>query len=263
MADFTDQDLDGARLERVTLRGATFEQVDLEGSFLRNVYLTGVRMRGAWLEDVDIDGEIKGLRVNGVDVGPLVEAELDRRHPERRLLGLRDAQEVRDAWAAVTSAWEPLVARARALPPALLDEQVDTEWSFLQTLRHLVFCVDAWVLRAVLGDPAPYSPLGLAHDEMGEDTPVPLDPDAHPSLDEVLAVRAGRVAAVTRLLEDLTDDALDGTTEPVTAPGYPESVAYPVRRCLRAVVWEDYLHRQYAERDLAVLEARVAGVPEP
>jgi len=256
MTDFTGEDLDGSRFERVTLRRATFEQVDLSGAFLRNVYLTGARLRGAWLEDVDIDGEVRGLRVNGVDVGQLVEAELERRHPERRLLGLRDAQEVRDAWAAVTAAWEPVVARARALPPALLDEQVDTEWSFLQTLRHLVFCTDAWVLRAVLGDPSPFSPLGLAHDEMTDETPVPLDPDAHPSLDEVLAVRAERVGAVTRFLADLTDEGLADATEPVTEPGYPESVAYPVRRCVGAVVWEEYLHRQYAERDLAVLEAR-------
>lgn len=168
---------------------------------------------------------------------------------------------MRDAWAAVTAAWEPLIARARALPPALLDDQVDTEWSFLQTLRHLVFCVDAWLLRAVVLDPSPYSPLGITHDEMGDETPVPLDHDAHPSLDEVLAVRAERVAAMTAYVAALTDERLQETTEPVPEPGYPASEAYPVRRCLRAVIHEDHLHRLFAERDLAVLEARAAPAP--
>lgn len=47
----------------------------------------------------------------------------------------------------------------------------------------------------------------------------------------------------------------------MTEPGYPESVAHPVRRCLRAVVWKGYLHRPFAERDLAVLEARSRDLP--
>jgi hypothetical protein len=34
--------------------------------------------------DVDISGEIENLRVNGVDVVPLVEAELSRRYPGSR-----------------------------------------------------------------------------------------------------------------------------------------------------------------------------------
>jgi hypothetical protein len=41
-----------------------------------------------------------------------------------------------------------------ALDPALLHESVAGEWSFTETLRHLVFATDAWVRRAVLGDPA-------------------------------------------------------------------------------------------------------------
>ena len=31
------------------------------------------------------------------------------------------------------------------LPPDLLHERVDDEWSFIETLRHLVFATDAWV----------------------------------------------------------------------------------------------------------------------
>jgi hypothetical protein len=60
---------------------------------------------------------------------------------------------------------------------------------------------------------------------------------------------------VARVLAELTDERLDELTEPVLEPGYPEPVAFPVRRCLNTVVDEEWLHREYAERDLAVLEA--------
>jgi hypothetical protein len=36
-------------------------------------------MRGVEIVDTTIDGEIQNLVINGVDVAPLVEAELDKR----------------------------------------------------------------------------------------------------------------------------------------------------------------------------------------
>jgi hypothetical protein len=57
-------------------------------------------------------------------------------------------------------------------------------------------------------------------------------------------------------MADLTDEALAGNTDPIPPPGYPPAGTYPVRRCLQAVVIEEWEHRLYAERDLAVLEAR-------
>ncbi len=115
------------------------------------------------------------------------------------------------------------------------------------------------MLRAVLGDPAPFHPLGLAHTEMPAGTPlVPHDDQARPSLDEILAVRAQRMAAVVQVLEALTDQRLEEMTEPVMEPGYPESLAFPVRRCLGAVVNEERLHRDFAQRDLTVLQQRLA-----
>jgi hypothetical protein len=68
-------------------------------------------------------------------------------------------------------------------------------------------------------------------------------------------MRADRVATVRQVFADLTDERLAGTTEPVLEPGYPESESYAVMRCLRAVLNEEWEHRLYAERDLAVLEA--------
>jgi len=239
------------------LAGSRFENVDLSGSRFHNVDLSRSVIRGALLTDVDVDGDIDGLRINGVEVAPLVEAELDRRHPQRPKMRPTDADGFREAWAILEQLWALTVERARRLPPDLLHERVDGEWSFIETLRHLVMATDAWVGRAVLGDPEPYHPLALPHTEMGEVPGVPHDADARPSLDEVLAVRADRIGTVREVLAGLTDERLAGDTVAVDAPGYPPPQAYPVRRCLRAVVNEEWLHRLYAERDLDVLERRV------
>ena len=81
MADFTGDDLRSSRFERVDLTGAEFRAVDLSHARFRGVDLSGAVMRGVDLVDVRIDGEIQNLLINGVDVAPLVDAELDRRHP--------------------------------------------------------------------------------------------------------------------------------------------------------------------------------------
>lgn len=246
MADFYDEQMQGSR----------FENVDLSGSRFRNVDLTGSTIHGALLVDVDIDSDIRNVRINGVDVVPLIEAELDQRHPERKKLRPTDAEGFREAWAVIEQSWPSTIERARRLPPELLQERVDGEWSFVETLRHLVFATDAWVKRAMLGDPSPYDPLDLPHTEMGEVPGVPNDPDVRPALDDVLVLRADRMGVVRQVLTQLTDDVLAGTTEPSPGQGYPAANSYAVRRCLGAVVNEEWLHRLYAERDLAVLEAR-------
>jgi DinB superfamily/Pentapeptide repeats (8 copies) len=246
MAEFTGEDL----------RGSRFANVDLAGSRFRNVDLTGALLRGVLFVDVDIDGYVRNVRVNGVDIGPLIEAELDRRHPERAKLHPADPDGFRAAWDVIERSWAPTVERARRLAPELLHERVDDEWSFVETLRHLVFATDAWVKRAILGEPSPWDPLDLPHDEMPDQPGVPRDRPVRPSLDEVLALRADRMATVRRLLAALTDEQLAGMTEPVTEPGYPEPDSFPVRHCLQVVLSEEWAHRQFAERDLAVLEAK-------
>jgi hypothetical protein len=48
---------------------------------------------------------------------------------------------------------------------------------------------------------------------------------------------------------------LDGETHSVPPPGHPPAGSYPYGG-LRAVLNEEWQHRLYAERDLAVLEQR-------
>jgi hypothetical protein len=248
MAEFRHQDLSDS----------TFEDVDLSRARFKNVLVRDVVLRGVWGERLEIDGDVESLVFNGIDVIPLWEAEQRRLHPEYALLTPADADGYRAAWPIVAAQWDQTVVRARLLPEELLHERVDGEWSFIETQRHLVFATDAWILRAVLGEPRPYHPLGLVHDEMDKlpGVGLPYDPDARPSLDEILAVRAERMSAYGEVLADLTDEQLAGTTTPVVEPGYPESEAFAVDRCLRAILSEEWWHRRFAERDLAVLEAR-------
>jgi uncharacterized protein YjbI with pentapeptide repeats len=246
MPDFIREDLIGAR----------FEEVDLTGARFRTVDLTGVKISGALLVNMDISGDVEHVLVNGVDVAPLVEAELNRRYPDRAKMRPGDAAGYREAWDILERLWPQTVARARRLDPDLLHERVDGEWSFIETLRHLVFATDAWVKRAILGEPSPWDPLDLPHDEMPDEATVPRDRTARPSLDQVLALRADRMDTVRQVLAGLTDVRLAAMTEPVTQPGYPEPESFPVRRCLGSILDEEWEHRLYAERDLAVLESQ-------
>jgi uncharacterized damage-inducible protein DinB len=215
-------------------------------------------MRGVALQDVRIDGEVEGLTINGVDVGPLIQAELERREPDLIKMRPTDPDGFREGWDTIERLWAETVERARALPEPALHERVDGEWSFIQTLRHLAFATECWLHRAILGDPSPWAPLSLPWEQMPETEGVPRDLDAQPPLDEALALRLDRQAAVRRYLATLDDATLASDTVPVEGPGWPEHRSYPVRDCLLTLLNEEWWHRQFALRDLAVLEGRPA-----
>ena len=206
--------------------------------------------------DVDMYGEIGKLTINGVDVGPLVNAELDRKYPERAMMRPTDPAGFRQAWDVVERLWSGTVERARRLDPELLHESVGGEWSFIETLRHLAFATDSWIRRAILGDPSPWDPLDLPWDEMPDTPGVPRDRDVRPSLDLVLALRQDRMSTVRELIDGLTEETLGSDTKPVEGPGWPRPRSYPVRECLLTILNEEWEHRLYAERDLDALEAR-------
>jgi hypothetical protein len=248
--------LNGTRFERVDMDGTEFRSVNLTNAQVRNMEIANVRMRGVELSGVSIHGEIRDVVINGVDVVPLVEAELDRRYPDRAAMRPTDPAGFRTAWDTVERLWAGTVSRARQLDPALLHASVDDEWSFIQTLRHLVFATDSWIRLAMLGAPSPWHPLGLPWGEMPDTPGIPHDRDARPSLDEVLELRRDRMATVREVVDGLTPESLDGHTAPMQMPGWPEPVSHPVRQCLLTVLNEEWEHRLYAERDLDALEAQ-------
>lgn len=253
MTEFRDRDLTGARFERVRLRGATLRQIDFSGVQIRGSLFQGARMRGVEMANVDIYGELVDVVVNGVDIAPLVEAELNRRMPDRTKMRPDHAEGFREAWAILERLWAGTVARAKTFPEADLHRGVDDEWSFIQTLRHLSFASDAWVGRMILGNPSPWHPLDLPWDEAEGWEGIPWDRDARPTLDEVLALRRDRQAMVRNVIETLTDERLASKLTR-TGPGWPQSENFPLKECLRIVLNEEWEHRLYAERDLTIIE---------
>ncbi len=263
MTEFREQDLTGARFDRVSLRGATFahvllndasmREVDLTGAQIRGSLLNQTRMRGVELVDVQISGELRNVVVNGVDIAPLVDVELNRRMPERAKMRPDDSEGFRAAWAVLERLWEGTVTRARTFPEAALHRSVDDEWSFVQTLRHLSFASAAWVGRMILGNASPWHQLDLPWDEAPGWEGIPWDREARPLLDEVYTVRRERQSMVRHVMESLTDDQLASEVTR-TEPGWPRMEAFPFKECLRIVLTEEWEHRLYAERDLSSLE---------
>ena len=261
MLELENQRLLDSRFHHVDLSGSTIRDANLSGMDIRGSYAEGLRMRGTVLVDCRIDGEVIGLRVNGIEVSAYVESELDRLDPRRpKVRNPETLEELAEAFDLVESLWEETVARARAFPPEQLDERVDDEFSFLETLRHLVFAHDCWVGRGILREPAPWHPLSLPWEEAEEVAEVPWDRTARPSLDEVLAIRADRSARVRRVLADLTPERLEEPIQPPDTPGYVGSDQHdPIGDALRTVLNEEWHHRLFAERDLSRLASTASA----
>ena len=241
-----------------SFHGAQFTDTDFSGATFRACDLRNLKVVDSMLIDVNISGVVRNFILNDVDVTGFVETELERRHPERAQLRLMTtADDFRAMWDTIEHVWSEAVDRARRLPESAIYERVDDEWSFVETLRHLVFATDAWVSRTVLDDPMPYAPLGFTHTSYppADAAALGIDLDARPSFDEVMVVRADRLAVVRRVVDRLTDDELERRCERSPAPGYPEEPR-TVAACLGVVMGEECEHLRYALRDLAVLEAR-------
>jgi len=247
----------GGGEETDAFRGQEFRVADLRGARFTDCDLSGIKVVDGCLVDVDISGYVERLVVNGIDVTEYVDAELDRRHPERvQLREIRDADGFRAMWDTVERLWSEAIARAERLPEPARHERVDGEWSFVETLRHLVFITDAWFSRTVLDQERPYHPLGVAQSWYADKDAVALgiDLDAAPSYAEVLSLYADRVELVRRNLAGLTDADLGRECVRTPAPGYPEEPR-AVAECLAVLMDEAIEHYRFADRDLAVLEA--------
>jgi hypothetical protein len=237
-----------------------FDDEDLTGAEFRECDLTRARFVGVVMQDVEIDGLVTELVVNGVEVMTYVEAELDRRHPVRLLLRSDQVEDLREAWRQLQGEWARTVERVRSMPEGSERRGVDGEWSMVQTLRHLVFVHDSWFRRCVLGLTEPFTAMGLGPQPV-MDREEELDPSADPSLDEVLTVRARHASEVERWLAVVTPDQLA-----LTAP-VPDDDRWPpyaggrtVRRCLGTVLTEEFEHHRFCVRDLDKLSREA---PEP
>ena len=239
-------------------RGARFTVADLTGARLVDCDLSQVKIVDSWLVDVDISGYLSNVVINGVDVTGYVEAELDRRYPERvQLREMRNADDFRAMWATIERLWASTLVRAQRLPESALYERVDEEWSFVETLRHLVYITDSWASRTILDEPNPFHTWAIPQTAYApaDAAAVGMDLQARPTLAEVLTVRAERTAIVARILDGLSDAELGRLCSRSPAPGYPEEERR-VAECLAVVLEEEVEHHRFAVRDLGRLEAR-------
>jgi uncharacterized protein YjbI with pentapeptide repeats len=239
------------------LRGAEFVGADLRGARFVEADLSGVVMRGVQVDGADIDapfllGGKSSLRVNGVDVVPLVEAELNRRFPGRAARRAADPDGLRAAWAALERTWTATLESVAAMPVGTVDLSVRGEWSFAQTLRHLVLATDMWLGRAVLEIKQPFHPIGLRDTGTEEDGPdTSIFVTVIPSFSEVLEARAGRVAMVREFLASVTSAELAAARRNPHDPQHPETTL----SCLHVILSEEWEHHRYALRDLAAIAA--------
>lgn len=241
--------------EQDTFAHRRFVEQDFSGAEFRECELVGTRFVGSVLVDVEIDAYVSGLRINGVEVMPLVEAELDRLHPER--LALRPTTPAKAAASidVVEAFWAPTVAAARSAAPGVVDTRVDDEWSFVETLRHLVFVHDVWIGRSMLGSTAPNEPVGLPASFM-DGPELGTDPDASPDLDTVLDLLAVRRQALREHLA--TVDDLEALLPPAPTAGFPPAEPRSTLACLQVVLNEEWAHHGFARRDLS----RLLALPE-
>ncbi len=236
------------------LSSARIEDADFTNARLHAPNFEGAKITDAWLHNADISGDLEGLRLNGIEVAPLVESERARLYPELAQLRAADPQGIADAWAMIEAHWRTTVARARELDPASLYVRVDDEWSFVETLRHLVLATDSWLGRMVKGIDRPHHPWGLAGSWLIDPGAWGLDVGADPSLDEILEIRRGRMDDVKGTINALTPEELDRVCVPPNTPGHPNR-EHTVLACIHVILNEEWEHHRYAVRDLSVLES--------
>jgi hypothetical protein len=232
-------------------RGATFRDCDLRDVKIVSSFVDGLVIRG-------FSGQAGGVLVDDVDVSGYVAAELDRRHPERvRVREARSLPELRAAWDELSGLWDGTLARAGGLPDAVVQERVDGEWSFVETLRHVVFAVDSWIGGWLRGEAAPFSPLALPPTDLPltEWPSIGLDVAARPTPAEAVELFDDRRGRVRQALDEATEAELDDSRTAAPVPAWGEET-HTVRACLRTVLQEVCEHRRFAERDLAVLAGR-------
>jgi hypothetical protein len=243
MATFTgSDDLRGAEFVDADLRGARFVRGDLSGVVMRGVDLQGADIDTPWLFKPD-----GSLLVNGVEVAPYVEAELNRRFPGRADRRAGDPGGLRAAWGTIERTWANTLERVAAMPAGTVDVSVAGEWSFAQTLRHLVMATDTWLGRSILQLEQPYHPLGEPYAEYAADGhDVSIFTTGRPSYGEVLEAREGRVAMVRDFLATVTPADLATTRKNPWAPDHEETVL----SCLHVILNEEWEHHRFAIRDL-------------
>jgi hypothetical protein len=238
---------------------ARFEDQDLTDAEFRECDLTRARLIGVVMQDAVIDGLVRNLVVNGVEVTSYVEAELDRRHPVRQLIRSAEPADLREAFRQLRADWAATLGRLRGMPEGSEHQRVGGEWSAVETLRHLVFVHDSWFRRCCLGSAEPFTAIGLACEFVPDQEEQGLDRAAAPGLEEVLAERGEQGAELEHWLSAVTPGELSAPAPVPAGRGWPPYArGKSVLECVHVVLNEEWAHHGFCVRDLDLL-----GCPAP
>ncbi|HNT76465.1 MAG TPA: DinB family protein [Anaerolineae bacterium] len=246
-------DMAGATFHRVNLGQATFNDVNLGEAVFENVNLAGARIRNANLMDLRIDdANITRLTIFGIRVDELIEAEKDRRDPERARLRMSDRyapQVVRAMLARLDEVRQTFRELLRATPPEVLNTSPGPgRWSALEHVRHLVFAEDLFLNRRILNNDTSLHTLGLLPDFIADDPAFPgVGSDACRDLETVLAAWDESHAVMLAYLADLTPEKL----HTVNHEERPRTVA----DILQVMAHHDLEHIRWVERVLEELQS--------
>lgn len=152
--------------ENLNMAGTVFHNVNLANVMFDDVNMADVRITNANLKNMAIDdANIAGLTIFGIRVDQLIEAEFDRRDPERARLRMRDLfdpEDVRRVLAHLDDMRAGFYARLRATPPDVLVAHPGPDrWSALEHARHLLFAEDMYLNHWLLRNDQPWCKLGF------------------------------------------------------------------------------------------------------
>ncbi len=243
----------GERFENRDMAGTLFHNVNLYGTTFDDVNLENARIYNANLRNMTIDdANIAGLTIFGVRVDQLIEAEFDRRDPERARLRMRDIfdpDEVRCVLAHLDEVRAEFYARLRATPPDMLIAHPGPDrWSALEHVRHLVFAEDMYLDHWLLRNDQPWCKLGFLPPFL-EGNPVFAGVGSEPTddLETVLAAWDAIHAGMKAFVAGITPEILRCDTSDVDFG----------QRCvggvLQGMAQHDLAHIRMAEAALADL----------
>ncbi|MCL4504848.1 MAG: DinB family protein [Chloroflexi bacterium] len=249
---FVHADMGGAEFRDVNLGGAVFDNVNLAGASFNNINFAGAKIRDANLQNMAIeDANLTGFTVMGVNIEPLIEAELDRREPERARvrIDIFNPTEVKAliSWLDAVRAAFRAVLRASS-PSQLRRRPAENEWNALEVVRHMLFAEDVYINRFILNNARPLNKAGMLPEHLRSRSEYQdVGSEAVDDLETILAawdaVHADTLAYVAQL------DAVKlrrQTTDMEGRHGTPGAV-------LQLLARHDIRHIRQAERALATL----------
>jgi len=224
----------------VSLQGAAFDDVNMAEVTIHNANLHNMRIDGAY---------IVGLTIHGVRVDDLIEAELNRRDPERSRLQIQDCSnpdEVRAVMAHLDELRAAFRAMLRATPPSRLNCSPGPDrWTALEHVRHLASTEDLYLNRWILQNDKPPLRLGKLPPFMhGRPEYAVMESEPTEDLETVLAAWDKVHEGTQALVKSITSEVLRRDTSAV------DSGQGTVGGNLRVLAAHDLEHIRMAETAL-------------